>query len=387
MAMETTLTCAMWVFTRVLSCGLLVAAVSAAAPAESQTVRVERADGSGSFGHGFVFGDRVSGACRIALPAHVVRTTTKQLVPASLVGLDGKGGAAVGFVQPDPSIDLAFGKVEGLGGQCLSRLPAQSVYESIAAGTRVRLTTSDTASGGVRTMPVRIRDKGLDGHFSVEAVATRAEQNPRILPGYSGALVDVAGGGALGGQDLPLGLILSVCDGEAVAAVDPNDVFNEAIPVNACGEGEYARVLDFDVIRELSTRADENRSEDATHLASWELVDYRASVLSGTSAALSRDDGCFVASPQPGMSAIELNIKLRDSEPLTGVTINLCNQPTSSISVSIGSGEVTYRSLNISDQSTYVGLGLRSPVPFWIKLSSDGEQAIETKRILVRRGN
>jgi len=347
---------------------LLATLVLIVESASGQIVRVERADGSRSFGHGYVFGDRTTGACKIAIPAHVVRTTSNQLISASLVGLDGKGGTALDFQQPDQTVDLAFGHVEGLGGQCLSRLPAQSVSESIAAGTTARLTVSDTATGGVRTMPVRIRDKGLTGHFSIEAVSTAAEPNPRILPGYSGSMVDLVGGGALGGRDLPLGLVVSVCDGTELAALAPGDVFSDNVAVSTCGDGEYARVVDFDLIKELAELADEKQSARTESRPNWKLVDYRASVVSGTAASLADGDDCFVATPQPEQSNIELTVSFPGKDSLSGLTLDLCDQPGGPLEISIGAGELSYRSLATETQTTDISLGARPATDTWIRL-------------------
>ena len=354
--------------------------------ANAQPVRVLRADGSGSFGHGYVFGDRATGDCRIVLPAHVIRTIDGRLSSASLTGLDGTGGAAQGFTQPDADIDIAFGRVEGLGGECLSRLPAQPISDSLQAGTTARLTFSDTAGGGTRTMPVRIRDQGLNGHFSIEPIASSADENPRILPGFSGSLVDKLGGAALGG-DLPLGLVVNVCDGSSRTEAALDSVFSDAPSVVACGDGHYATVVGFDIIRELSNRAPTVGAKSESKTDDWHIVGYEADVVSGTSATLAGGDGCFLVKPRSGDSAISLDFNLLGEGALTAITLEFCEDPLAQKTVSVGSADRTYRTVNASDRSVQFTVGRRPRIQTWVSITPETTDATVGLRQITFHGD
>ncbi len=302
-----------------------------ALPAQARVVRVGPGDATGQgHGHGYVFGSRRDGNCWLATPAHVLRSKEGGLHGDVLRDARGRAGTASNPVQPDKSIDLAFARVSGLGGQCLDRLPARKLDALLGAGSPARLNLIDGTGGGARAMPLRIR--AVDGggqaiKFSVEPVASAMDPHPRIIQGYSGGLVDRQNAAALGHDSLPLGLVLTVCTGGAASKADLEALLNSDNPAtDICTGGHYATALRFDAIRRLFERVEAQKgaaSSPSGQAPHPKLLNFAGQTLEGTPQTLLTGDGCWRVKPD-ARGRVQLDFLLPANRISRAVIVETC---------------------------------------------------------------
>lgn len=311
---------------------LMVFALSA----QAGVVRVGVSDEAGqSHGHGYVFGSSTDGSCWLATPAHVLRAADGSLKSDVLHDAKGRSGVAVNPVQPDKSVDLAFARVTGLGRICLDRLPVRRLDNVLEAGSNARLNLIDTSTSGARSLPLRIRtaDGGTKAiKFSVEPVPSAANKNPKIQQGFSGGLVDRDGAATLGSGDLPLGLVLSVCDsaGSGGEEVDFDDLFGDetssAPKQDICGSGHYATVLRMDEIRRLLTKMESSAikpKQTVNTKNNPRLLNFTGQTISGTPDGLISGSGCWAVQPDK-KGRIRLDYLIPDNMRIKAIVIETC---------------------------------------------------------------
>ncbi|PHR93631.1 MAG: hypothetical protein COA69_03040 [Robiginitomaculum sp.] len=376
---------------------MFVALTTLSVSAQAGVVRVG-AGGGASHGHGYVFGSSSDGSCWLATPAHVLRATDGSLTSNVLHDAQGRSGVAVNPIQPDMSVDLAFARVTGLGRTCLDRLTIRRLDSVLEAGSDARLNLIDTATSGARFLPMRIRtaDGGVKAiKFSVEPVPSSANKNPKIQQGFSGGLIDRNGAATLGGGDLPLGLVLSVCDSGSAqggADIDFDDLFggevSKAPKHDICGAGHYATVLRMDEIRRLFAEMEASTikpKQASSAKNNIRLLNFTGETISGTPDGLIAGSGCWTVKPDK-KGRITLDYLLPDNVQTTAVSIQTCdgdgnlggvevrggaevNNTTAyrycsashaSINCTVGSRKVKVVQLNVSPKSKHSPLKLRS---------------------------
>ncbi len=319
---------------KTIKASLLVLALGFCVSAQAGVVRVGAGAAGQAHGHGYVFGSSTDGSCWLATPAHVLQKRGGSLKSDVLHDAKGRSGVAVNPVQPDASIDLAFARVTGLGGTCIDRLPVRRLDTVLEAGSGARLNLIDTATSGARSLPLRIRttDGGARAvKFSVEPVSSAANKNPKIQQGFSGGLVDRDGAATLGSGDLPLGLVLSVCDGDGEGVeVDFDDLFGgetKTKPQNVCGGGHYATVLRMDEIRRLFNKMESSATtpkQTSNPKNNPRLLNFTGQTISGTPDGLIAGLDCWVVQPDK-KGRITLDYLMPDNVRTTAIVIETCD--------------------------------------------------------------
>lgn len=202
-------------------------------------------------GHAWIFGSSVNRSCWVAAPAHVFKSSNGQLQKGILSLSGGKEyQLAEKPIQPDPDIDLAFAPVNIQYHQCRYRLGIDDLTHSISTAEEVKLTIiSSTYKEGILA---RVRDLGIDGtEMSLKPVSVQ----DHFQKGYSGGLISIPRDD-LGSEDLPIGLLLRVCDPNSVdQTLNAVNDFSEDAPQNPCdGVNHYGIALRFDKIKKLFYR-------------------------------------------------------------------------------------------------------------------------------------
>jgi hypothetical protein len=338
---------------------------------QARVVRVGPGDATGQgHGHGFVFGSAKDGSCWLATPAHVLRTSQGDLRGDVLRDARGRSGVAVDPIQPDAKVDLAFARVSGLGGQCLDRLPTRKLASLLEAGGQARLNLIDSADGGARAMPLRIR--AVDGgnkaiKFSVEPVPSAADQHPRIIQGYSGGLIDRQDATVLGHDSLPLGLVLSVCTGGAVQIAELEALLNDNdTTVVICAGGHYATALSFDEVRRLfsqiETKSDE-KTKPRTTKVQPQLLNFGGQTITGNPASLLGGEQCWTVQPDAN-GRVPLDYLMPKNVKSTAIIIEPCDSDGNLGGVQVLGGTTidattAYRYCSAQSEKLYCTIGTR----------------------------
>jgi len=313
--------------------------------AQAETVRV----GSGtseSHGHGYVFGSSTNATCWLVAPAHVLENSKGELVNKTIINKSGISGIAKNGYKPDPNIDLAFAQVKGFNQKCLSRLSSRSLDSLLEVGTDARLNLTNSSEGGAKALPLRIRS--VDGgeaalYFSIEPTPSVADENPKIIQGYSGGVIDKNGSSALGDGDQILGLTLNVCDGAQKAEVDFESLFDDSKKTKAiiCSEGHYAMAVRMDVVKSMFENAKQNQgllSIDLSKRNQPSILNFTGKTISGEPSSLLNDKSCWSVEASEN-TPIVLDYLMPDVVNINRVVISSCTNSNSLKGVEIRGGQ------------------------------------------------
>lgn len=374
---------------RLLSCSLAVIAFASSQSAQADFVRVG-AGGSQTHGHGYVFGSATDGACWIAAPAHVFQNIEGKLSEQVLVNKGGLSGVAIKPVHTDPSIDLAFAKVTGLGQRCLDRLSSRSLDSLLEVGTKARLRLTNDENGGAKTIPLRIRtaNTGIDAlYFSVEPIASAADTEPKIIQGYSGGTVDINNSSALGADDQVLGLVLNVCDGIETKTVDFDDMFDEESnrSKTVCADGHYATVIRMDRIRQMfddfeaKTTASTAKTSD---VLTPKLLNFTGKSIAGDPSGLLDGGNCWEVKPDKE-GRVTLDYIMPDDMIVGSVVVSSCAGDEALRGAEIrGGGTLTttkpYRYCAAKLGSVKCSVGSRKPKILSLRLNTKASLKLNT---------
>ncbi len=196
-------------------------------------------------GHAWLFGSLKDASCWIAAPAHVFRGSNGSLQKGILYLGEGWETQINEIpIQPDPNIDLVFAPIK-YAKRCTDRLGIADLSRLIEEADDVKLTilNEDVRIG----FKVRVKSLTLSGR---EIAVEPKNQQDKLKQGYSGGLISLSSPNK-GDSDLPIGMLLRVCD--VVKGYDSViDDFSDEAMLNPCdNEHHYGIALRFDEIRRL----------------------------------------------------------------------------------------------------------------------------------------
>ncbi len=192
-------------------------------------------------GHAWLFSSPHDATCWVAAPAHIFKDSNNEFQKPILTFQDGKTTQLSEIpIQPDPNIDLSFAAVPKSSG-CFDTLGVNNLDKSIEPTDTVRL--SILSSSINEGFPVRIRSLSTDeNEIIVEP------EHDKLKKGFSGGLISLPHAN-LGGDDLPIGILLRVCDINTAMSFDD---FSSDQSQNICdNEHHYGYALRFDKIKQV----------------------------------------------------------------------------------------------------------------------------------------